>query len=299
MAISKKIGQDSEGFPIFKRDKDNNITDQLDHDFGDILKDFHNFKENSLVESEYRFSIKRSEIDGHLRINPQVYLPNLNKTIKQIESIDGVDGWSVTTLGQITQNIRIFKGPRFKSENIIVETPGPNIEPYYTPSAMLQEKSESVKLVDISRANSNQIRTIEAIRVKLGDIVITRSGTIGRVSYVTKKFDNAIFSDDLIRVKIDNEHIRLYVLSFLQSGAALDQMIRNEYGAVQQHLEPQHIANIIIPVPKKWNEVKAIVNKMREIIDMKEKLEKITPEGEKLTRSMLDKLISMAENNIA
>ena len=28
MAISKKIGQDSEGFPIFKRDKDNQITEE-------------------------------------------------------------------------------------------------------------------------------------------------------------------------------------------------------------------------------------------------------------------------------
>ena len=181
MAISKKVGQDSEGFPIFKRDKEGTLTDQLDHDLDEILSDFHACHESRLLQSEYRFSIKRSDIGGFLKINPQVYLPNLNETIRRIESIDGRDGWSVSTLGQLVTGIQIFKGPRLKSENIIVETSGPGVEPYYTPSAMLQEKSESAKLLDISKASLAQLRTIAAIRVHRGDIVVTRSGTIGRV----------------------------------------------------------------------------------------------------------------------
>ncbi|MCD6430395.1 MAG: restriction endonuclease subunit M [Deltaproteobacteria bacterium] len=87
MAISKKIGQDSEGFPIFKRDKDNLLTEEIDHDLKDILLDFNAHKSGQLKESEYRFNVKFSDIDAQLRINPQVYLPNLNETIRQIESI--------------------------------------------------------------------------------------------------------------------------------------------------------------------------------------------------------------------
>src|SRR5690606_38028001 len=142
------------------------------------------------------------QIDHQLRINPQFYLPNLNETIRQIESIDGVDGWSVTTLGQICSGVRIFKGPRLKSENLIVENEGPGVEPYYTPSAVLQEKSDSAKLLNVSLASTKQISTINAVRVYRGDIVITRSGTIGRVAYITQRLNGAIVSDDLIRVRI-------------------------------------------------------------------------------------------------
>ena len=61
MGISKKIGQDSEGFPIFKLDKNYKPTDELDHDLNDILNDYRSFRSNKLKESEYRFSIRKSE----------------------------------------------------------------------------------------------------------------------------------------------------------------------------------------------------------------------------------------------
>ncbi|MEB0040425.1 N-6 DNA methylase [Pseudomonas sp. MH10] len=291
LAISKKIGQDSEGFPIFKRDNENNYTDEIDHDFNDILKDYVDFNQGSLVESEYRFSINRSEIDPQLRINPQFYLPNLNETIRQIESIDGIDGWSVTTLGQITSNVKIFKGPRLKSENLLVENTGEGIEPYYTPSAVLQEKSESAKLLNVKLASPKQISTINAVRVYRGDIVITRSGTIGRVSYITQRLDGAIVSDDLIRVRIADEDVRFYVYQFLQSTKALNQMLKNEYGAVQQHLEPVHISNMLIPIPDDWQEVSEIVKKARTQTTMREFLEAGNIGLEQATDFLLESLI--------
>lgn len=290
MAISKKIGQDSEGFPIFKRDKDNLVTEEIDHDLRDILLDYNSYQSGQLKESEYRFNVKLSDIDSQLRINPQVYLPNLNETIKQIESIDGSPGWSVTTIGQITNDVRIFKGPRFKSENLIVENPGPNVEPYYTPSAILQEKSESAKLLDISLATTKQLGTIKAVRVHRGDIVVSRSGTIGRVTYITKRYDGAIASDDLIRVRISDENTRLYVFAYLQSISALNQMLRNEYGSVQQHLEPVHISNILIPIPENWNNVSLVIESARHQISIKEQMEIAVDNLIKDTDELIEKL---------
>jgi len=291
LALSKKIGQDSEGFPIFKRDKNNELTDEIAHDLGEILSDFRLTHSGKLKDSEYRFTIKKSDIDNLLRINPQVYLPNLNETIRQIESIDGKPGWSVTTVGQIVNNAKIYKGPRLKSENLIVEEPGPDVEPYYTPSAILQEKSESAKLLNTSFATKKQLATIAAVRVNRGDIIVTRSGTIGRVAYITKRYDKAIVSDDLVRVRIPDENIRLYTFAYLQSYAALNQMLRNEYGSVQQHLEPIHISNILIPVPDKWDDVKSMIDGAREQIEIKEKMEEITDSLASDTQITLQTLI--------
>jgi type I restriction-modification system DNA methylase subunit len=249
MAISRKIGQDSEGVPILKRDPTGASTDRLDHDLDEILEAFGEFRSGRMAQSGYHFSIRRSDLDENLRINPQMFLPHLNETLESVAALDGRDGWTVSTLGELEPGIRIFKGPRFKSENIIVEEPGGSTELYYTPSALLQERSESAKILDVSRATAAQLRAISAIRVRRGDIVVTRSGSIGRVSFITAKHDGAIVSDDLIRVRIPSPELRHYVFGFLQTRFAQDQMLRNEYGAVQQHLEPEHVRNLLVPVP--------------------------------------------------
>jgi hypothetical protein len=91
-------------------------------DLDEILADHKKFQAGTLKDSEYRFKIRRSQIGESLCINPQFYLPNLNKTIRDIEAIDGKNGWTVTTIGQIAQGVTIFNGPRIKTENIVVET---------------------------------------------------------------------------------------------------------------------------------------------------------------------------------
>lgn len=291
MAFVKKIGQDSEGFPIFKRDEKNIVTDEIDHDLGIIYNDYQDFMKGRLSPSEYRFSIKKSNIDDLLRINPQVYLPNLNETIRKIEEIDK-DGWSVTTIGQMDNEIHIFKGPRFKSENIIIEEPEDpsELECYYTPTAVLQEKSESVKYIDIKKADKKQLSTIAAIRIKRGDIVISRSGTIGRVAYITKRLDNAIVSDDLIRVRIKNEDFRYYVFAYLQTEYAQNQMKKNEYGAIQQHLEPVHIKDILIPLPDELDDIKDVINSTKAYIQKREAME---DENNKLNTTINSKIESL------
>lgn len=273
MAISRKVGQDSEGVPIYKRDATNTLTDVIDHDLGEIEAAYREFEKGTLNPTGYYFQVRRSDLDSHLRINPQLFLPHLNETLEAIEGLDGFHGWNVSALSELVPDIRIFKGPRFKSESIIVEEPGPSVEPYYTPSAVLQEKGDSAKLIDVSKASARQLGVINQIRVKRGDIVITRSGSIGRVAYITKRNDNAIVSDDLIRVRIPDETMRLYVLAFFQTKFASDQMLRNEYGAVQQHLEPEHVRNLLVPVPDDPKKLADIADTVRQSINVREQLE--------------------------
>ena len=290
MAISKKIGQDSEGVPIFKRDSENHPTDEIDHDLNDILEDYKRCRSSTLTPSTYRFSVLRDALDERLIINPQFHLPDLNLTIKKIEEVDGRDGWTTTTLGAIDKNVQIFKGPRLKTENLIVEISGPNVEPYYTPTAVLQEKGDSAKLLDLSRATPKQIKALNAVRVRKGDIVITRSGSIGRIAIITNRLDNAIVSDDLIRVRIQDKEKRAYIFAFLQSVAAQNQILRNEYGAVQQHLEPIHISDILVPVPENWNTVASEIDSSKNLISRKEEFEKAISKLANQTSRLLESI---------
>ena len=293
MAISKGIGQDSEGKPIFKYDNaTGESSEELDSDLSNILQNFINFKADALSESEYCFAIERKDIDSSLRINPQAFMPSLNKTMRDVARIDGKDGWSVSTLGQLDKDIRIFQGPRWKSENIISETnDGECVEPYYTPSAILQEKSDSKKFLDLSRASDRQLKVIERLRVHRGDILITRSGSIGRVLIVTRYLDNAIASDDLIRVIIPNENLRHYVYCYLLSKQAQDQLLRNEYGSIQQHLESIHVSNLLVPIPENMSEIETIINQSKTALTKKEEAYDSSIKANDLFKAKMNEII--------
>ena len=107
---------------------------------------------------------------------------------------------------------------------------------------------------------------------------------------ITNRLDNAIVSDDMIRVVIPDEFKRFYVYAFLQSSDAYDQMIRNEYGAVQQHLEPQHIKDIIIPIPENWEDVREIVGITKSYFNYKELAEDESLQVDHEIRLLIEKI---------
>ncbi|MFZ2288928.1 MAG: N-6 DNA methylase [Halopseudomonas yangmingensis] len=272
MAVSQKVGQNSEGEPIFVIGDDGVPTMEIDHDLYDIVDDFKASQDGKLQPSQFRYSVKRSDIDDRLNINPQFYSPHLNESIATVRKFDELDGWSVTTLGQLEKFISVFKGPRLKTENVIVSSPsaGVNVVGYYTPSAMLQDKRDSAKFVDLEKANKKQMHDFEIVMVHEGDLLLTRSGSIGRLAYVSSVMDGQIVSDDMIRVRIPSEHIRAYVAAFLLSENAHAQMLMNEYGSVQQHLEPGHVRDLVVPVPDNWNDATELVESGRAFIEAKE-----------------------------
>ena len=272
MAVSQKIGQNSEGEPIFRVADDGTPTEEIDHDLDDIVQDFRDSRAGSMVASQFRYVVRRSEITNRLNINPQFYSPHLNESIAQVRRFDELEGWSVTTLGQLESGISIFKGPRLKTENVIVPSmdAGETVVGYYTPSAMLQDKRDSAKYVDLARANHKQLRDFEMVTVHEGDLLLTRSGSTGRLAYVSSAMDGQIVSDDMIRVRIPSEHIRSYVAAFLLSENARSQMMMNEYGAIQQHVEPSHVRDLLVPVPEDWAEASNLIESGRAFIRAKE-----------------------------
>lgn len=88
---------------------------------------------------------------------------------------------------------------------------------------------------------------IDALRVHQGQILMTCSGTIGKVSYVSNTLDNKIFSHDLLRISCKDEIDQGYIYAYLKSKIGNKILLTNSYGAVITHIEPEHLANIPIP----------------------------------------------------
>ena len=295
MAISRAVGQDSEGVPVYARDATGTITDEIDEDLSDIASSWDAHRGGTLETSEYRFSVPVSSLELNLNINPQAHRPSLNATIEAVEALDESPDWSVFQLDEIMVGIEVFKGPRLKSENLIVDLDNvgrPGVEPYYTPTAVLQERRDAAKLLDTTRASKSQAAAIAAIRVRRGDIVVTRSGTIGRVAMVTSMFDGAIVSDDLIRVRVPDERLRLFLWGYLESRLAQDQIMRNEYGAIQQHLEPDHVRSILVPMPTDQGKLEALVQARGQMLATKEALQSAEGASERAVAALFDTVLS-------
>ena len=88
---------------------------------------------------------------------------------------------------------------------------------------------------------------INALRVHSGQILMTCSGTIGRVALVSKTLDNQIFSHDLLRIICKRTEDVGFVYAYLKSKSGQILISSNNYGSVITHIEPEHLATIPIP----------------------------------------------------
>ena len=114
--------------------------------------------------------------------------------------------------------------------------------PFILPSQITEIYPKAVKFIS-PKTNID----IETTRVKKGQVLLTRSGTIGICSYVSKTLENQSLSDDVIR--IETKEYSGYVYTFLKSKIGRVLIETNNYGAVVSHIEPKHLNNLPIPDP--------------------------------------------------
>lgn len=74
-------------------------------------------------------------------------------------------------------------------------------------------------------------------------------------------------------------------------------MLRNEYGSVQQHLEPNHVSDILIPVPNDWSTIAPIIQKAKQALALKESVEELTATVSKDLDGLLAGLIKERSNS--
>lgn len=65
--------------------------------------------------------------------------------------------------------------------------------------------------------------------------------------------DRSILKSYAFRIRVKDANLRAYLLAYFTSSTALALMLLDEYGSVQQHLQPRHIQEMLIPVPDDWS----------------------------------------------
>ena len=129
----------------------------------------------------------------------------------------------------------------------------------------------NVKYLDSSKANAQVKKHLDALTIHKGYILVSDSGTLGRVTYALEQHDGHVATNNLIRIIVDDIPLRGYLYEFLQSELGQSLMLKNAYGTNQEHLEPDIIADIPIPIPKDKTVIQKIGNAVTESIEQLEK----------------------------
>ena len=142
------------------------------------------------------------------------------------------------SLGGASGLVSVVHPPRQKQQ--FVDTNG---IPFFQPSQICDIDPIPAKLLSKASIPSH-------LRVSKNQILLTRSGTIGDASFVGETLDKCVFSDDLLRLNTtDSSPVGPgYIYAFLKTKRGKQAVVSHSYGAVIQHIEPEHLASVDVPI---------------------------------------------------
>jgi type I restriction enzyme, S subunit len=115
--------------------------------------------------------------------------------------------------------------------------------PFLSSTDILQADLSNVKYISKIAVEENPHLTL-----KEGYTLITRSGTVGKMAYARADMDGMACTEHVLRVIPDRSKILPgYLYAYLSSKFGVPMITSGTYGAIIQHIEPHHIAQLPIP----------------------------------------------------
>jgi type I restriction enzyme M protein len=259
MAMPRWIGHDRRGYPVFKRNADGSLTDEILSDFDEVHASYRTFLNggNPREVYEHCFSVPYSDIihNSLLRINALYYKP-FNNSPENCSDIPRKDRpeWHTKRLRDVVQ--KIFYPGRFRRA-YIDQVPG--AVPFFGGSNITELITTGNKWLRQDDPN------LEMLKVKAGWILITRSGSTGIVSSVPQAWDGCAMSEHVIRIVPDAEKLDPhYLIAFLRTNYAQEIIKRGVFGSVIDEITPEFLGDIEIHIPSSEKILKQIGKKVRQ-----------------------------------
>ena len=136
----------------------------------------------------------------------------------------------------------IYNGPQFTRNYL--DSPQHGV-PFLTGSTMQLADLSNLPLLSKRDAYAPKLRHLE---LEPGMSLISCSGTIGKMAYARREMTGVWSSQDILKVVADQEKIDSgYLYAYLTSKFGIPLVASGTYGAIIQHLEPEHIADLPVP----------------------------------------------------
>lgn len=121
-------------------------------------------------------------------------------------------------------------------------------DPRYGSPFMGSSDILSADLSTLPLISKRQVERNPLFKLEEAWTLITRSGTIGRMAYVRPDMAGMACSEHVLRVVPKSDRIPPgYLYAFLSSRYGVPLVVSGTYGAIIQHIEPEHIADLPVP----------------------------------------------------
>lgn len=170
-----------------------------------------------------------------LRFDASHYNPTLARAIAILHG----SGWKLRPLGEVCE--RVFIPPRFKRV-YVAEKHG---VPFLQGSHLVHSEPADLKYLS-AKAHVRLDRWI----IRSGWVLVTCSGTIGRVAIARRQWDGWAASQHILRIvpAPDGDVPSGYLYAFLRSFAGQAQLTSRIYGAVVDEITEEQAESILVPV---------------------------------------------------
>jgi type I restriction enzyme, S subunit len=181
----------------------------------------------------------------------------------------------------VGHNGGIYNGPKFA--RVWVDDPEYGV-PFLGSSEVQSADLSRLPLLRREYAESKKLAHLE---LKRSTILITCSGTIGRMAYVRPDMEGIWSSQHIMKVVPDPHRIPPgYLYAFLSSRYGVPLIVSGTYGAIIQHIEPAHISGLPVPRLDAAKE-RAIAAKVDEAARARSEAVSLLSEAEARVRSKL------------
>lgn len=191
------------------------------------------YQKNAPVDT---FSVKLSNLDG--RLDGSYHVPVVDAIVDHLKQ----HAAEVTTVGDSRISDRVVLPIRFK--RIYVEEGYGRV---LIGGKQIYELDPSNKKY-ISIAKHKDL--IPDLEIHENTVLITRSGTIGKVAIAPRHWGKWVPSDHIIRVFPANDDIAGYLYVYLLSDYGHELITRYTYGSVVDEIDDNHVSRIAFPILK-------------------------------------------------
>lgn len=283
------------------------------------------------LQGQYALLNTKKKGTGTPHLNPEllrkqrIYVPSIEmqqRIVSRIEELFSELDKGVETLQTIKEQLVVYQQAVLKEafdsaekdckmlrieEMLTKDRKGMSTGPFGTMIKKSDHKTSGVPMLGIENIGAGQFvdgnkifvteekaKELKSFVLKAGDIIISRSGTVGEICAVPERADGALLSTNLMRVSLDANIVRAdYFIALFQSkGVVLDQVKELCKGSTRDFLNQTILKQIVFPVPsiEKQSEIIAVIEARLSICDRIEKtVDTALAQAEAMRQSVLKK----------
>ncbi|MCL4506902.1 MAG: restriction endonuclease subunit S [Chloroflexi bacterium] len=122
--------------------------------------------------------------------------------------------------------------------------------------------------------------------VKQGWLLVSSSGSVGRVLLTTKRLERFFLTHDLIRIVPSIQYPIGYIYAFLSTWIGQALIAKDQYGSAIKHLEPHQIADVSIPLLSQHEQL-LIHSQISQAYELRDEANRLLDEADQLLHERL------------